>query len=89
MEHYQELIAPNPRVAMIHASLDDDVADAAKWARAEKFPWPTVLLDEHEATGLDTLGGQEQVPDTVLVDKDGKVLTRDEEEAFAKIAALK
>lgn len=89
MEQYHELIAPNPKVAFIHASLDFERPEAAKWAKKEKFPWPTVLLEDHEATGFDTLGGQEQVPDTVLLDKDGQVLTRDENEAFKKIAELK
>lgn len=89
MEQFQKLIAPNPKVAFIHASLDFDLAGATKWARQEKFPWPTVLMEQHESIGFDKLGGQEQVPDTILVDKEGNVVTRDENEAFAKIAAMK
>ncbi len=45
-------------------------------------------MEHHKATGLEDLSNLE-VPETVLVDKEGKVLTRNEEEAFARIAALK
>jgi hypothetical protein len=85
---HHKLIATNPKVAMIHASLDDTAAEAVQWARQGKFPWFTILSDEHEATGLLALSGDE-VPETILIDKSGNVLTRDEDEAFAKLAALK
>lgn len=88
MEQYHTLIGPNPKVAMLHASLDEEMKEATKWARKEAFPWPTIFMEHHKSTGLEDLSNLE-VPETVLVDKDGTILTRDEEEAFARIAALK
>lgn len=87
MEQYNKLIAANPKVEFIHASLDDDMEDATKWAKRAKFPWPTVFPDQHEAAGLGKLM-EIGAPESVLIDKDGTVLTRDEAEAFARIAEL-
>ena len=88
MEKYKKLIASNPKGALIHASLDEKEADATKWARKAKFPWLTVFLAQHEVSGLDGFG-EVMAGDSLLVDSNGKVLTRDENEAFAKIAGLK
>ena len=87
MEKHNKLIAKNPKVAMIHVSYDSDVAAATDWAKKEKFPWLTLFEDEHEASGLAELGG-EFVPDYVLIDKDGKIVTKGKTEVFEKIASL-
>ena len=88
MEQHNQLIAPNPKVAFIHASLDDNQEDATKWATKDSFPWLTVFPDQHEAAGLQSLM-EVGAPESILIDKEGTVLTRDEKEAFARIAALK
>lgn len=87
MEKYKEHIAPNPAVEMIHASADHDLEDTAAWARKTLFPWPTVIRDDFDKTGLDQFAG-EFIPHTVLIDKKGRVITTSEREAFQKIADL-
>ena len=88
MEKHNKLIAPNAKVAMIHMSLDDDLAEATALASKEGFPWLTVFQDDAEASGLKDYGSG-FVPDYVLIDKEGKVVTKGKEEVFTKIAALK
>ena len=46
MKQYNEEIATNPAVEMIHASLDRDKKAAESWAAKEGFPWPTVMMDK-------------------------------------------
>ena len=87
LEKYKKHIVPNPNVELIHASYDEKEKNALKWAKKENFPWPTVLQPEWEAVGLmeyDAFAGE-----IVLVDSSGKMITKDEDEAFAKIAELK
>ena len=87
VEDYKKTIAPNPKVELIHLSYDNDDAAALKWATKEGFPWPTVLRSKVAASGLEGFGGG-YIPDYVLLDKDGNVVAKGKEEAFAKIAAL-
>lgn len=87
MESYNKNIAGNEKVELVQVSFDDSEADALKWAKKEKFPWPTVLKDKREATGLEELSGG-FVPEYLLLSKDGKVLAKGKEEAFAEAAKL-
>ena len=87
MESYHEKIAGNDQVELIHFSYDESEADALKWAKKEKLPWPTVLPDKQEATDLERFAG-DYVPEYILIDKDGKVIANGKDECFAEIAKL-
>jgi len=87
VEKYRKQIVPNTKVELIHVSLDDEEEEATKWALEGKFPWPTVLAEHYEETGLNEYGAF--AGESFLVDSAGKIVTKDEKEAFAKISALK
>ena len=87
LEKYNKHIAPNPAVELIHASYDDVPEDALRWARKAKFPWPTVLMADWEAVGLNAYGAL--AGEILLIDSAGKILAKDEKDAFAKIPGLK
>ena len=87
MEKHKKLIADNPKVVMVHFSLDDTVEDAADWASKDKFPWYTVFTPDDDPTGLADLGGEE-VPEYLLLDATGAVVARGEADAFTMIAAI-
>ena len=57
---------------MIHVSLDQDLESASEWAAANQFPWPTVLPDDVEPSGLNQFKNGNFVPDYSLVRADGK-----------------
>lgn len=87
MESYNKKIAGNDKVELIHFSYDKSDDAALKWAKKEKFPWPTVLKDKQKATGLEEFAG-DYVPEYILISKDGKVIANGKEECFAEIATL-
>ena len=87
VESYNEKIAGNEQVELIHFSYDESDADALKWAKKEKLPWPTVLKDKQEATDLEKFAG-DFVPEYLLISKDGKVVAKGKDECFAEIAKL-
>ncbi len=87
LEKYKKHIVPNPNVELIHASYDEMEDKALQWAKKAKFTWPTILMSDWEAVGLQDYGAF--AGELRLVDSSGKVITDDEDEAFTKIAALK
>ena len=87
LEKYKKHIVTNPAVALIHASYDDAPEDALRWAREARFPWPTILMPEWEAVGLNAYGAL--AGEILLIDNTGKILAKDEKGAFAKISGLK
>ena len=92
MEKYNKLIAPNPLFEMVHVSMDEEVEDATKWAVEASLPWLTIL-PEAKADGVMTLYPEEGVPEYLLVDASGKVISTsssdededDEEDDSAKV----
>ena len=87
MESYNEKIAGNDKVELIHFTYDESDEEALKWAKKEKFPWPTILKDKQKATDLEKFAGN-FVPEYLLVSKDGEVVVKGKDECFAKIAEL-
>ena len=87
MGTYNEKIATNPKVELIHVSRDQDKESAEEWAKKEKFPWPTVLPDNFERCGLSAFAGN-GVPHYVLLDKDGNKLAEGLQAALAKAEGL-
>ncbi len=88
MKQYNEEIATNPAVEMIHASLDRDKKAAESWAAKEGFPWPTVMMDKIKESGLEEYMPR-GVPNYKLLSKDGKIVAEGKGEVFAKVAELK
>lgn len=90
MKQYNEQVADNPTVEMIHVSLDNDEDAAEAWAAKEGFPWPTVMRGKVDRAGFDTyLEGGIGIPNYKLVDKDGKVIVEGKAAVFQKVAELK
>ena len=74
MGKYNDKIAGNEKVEMIHISRDRDEDAAEAWAAKEKFPWLTVLPDDAGDTGLNDYRTANYVPFYVWVDKDGEAM---------------
>ena len=87
VESYNKKIAGNSKVELVHFTYDESDEDALKWAKKEKFPWPTILKSKQKATDLEKFAG-EYVPEYILINKDGKVIANGKEECFAEIAGL-
>ncbi len=71
---YQRYVASNPRVEMVHISLDKDNLAASRWASSSRFPWLTVLPENVKASGLERYRNGKFVPDYTLLSYDGKKL---------------
>ena len=87
MESYKRKIAKNDKVEFIHFSLDRTPEAALEWAKKEKFPWPHVLAEAHNASGLKSYA-KRFVPYYMLVDADGKILAEGNPAVFDKIDSL-
>ena len=87
VKSYKEKIAGNDKVELIQVSYDDTDEDALRWAKKEKFPWPTVLPDKHKASGLEKFAG-DSVPEYILISKDGEVVVKGKDACFKEIAKL-
>ena len=74
MEKYEESVAKNKNVEMIHVSYDRDDDSAQDWAAKEAFPWLTVLPKNAERSGLREYHQGRGVPSYSLVKADGEVV---------------
>lgn len=88
MEKYNEVIAGNPKVAMIHVSQDQSEDAAEEWAASNNFPWLTVLPKDVPRSDLSEYRTRNVVPFYTLVDKDGKELANGSSAIFAKLQEL-
>lgn len=86
MEKYQEVVAENPKVAMIHISRDQNDGAAEEWATEEQFPWLTVLPDDAERSGLLEYRTRNVVPFYTMVDADGNEVASGSSAVFRKAA---
>lgn len=88
MESYHSEIASNPKVELIHISRDDSEDRTEEWAKKEKMPWPILLKED---TDGETFifpyfpDGRFGVPSYILVDREGKEITRGRSAVFQKI----
>lgn len=89
MEKYNEKVAENPKVAMIHVSRDQSKDAAQDWAASLKFPWLTVLPKDTERSGLLEYRTRNSVPFYTMVDANGKEVANGSAAIFNKIAELK
>ena len=88
MEKYNDKIADNPKVAMIHVSQDRDEKAAQAWAAQEGFPWLTVLPGDVERSDLSAYRTRPVVPFYALVDAEGNELATGSAAVFAKAEEL-
>ena len=91
MKTYNEDIASNSKVELIHLSRDRDEDAAAAWAKKENMPWPTILSEDADVKQLIMPyfpDGRMGVPSYVLVDQTGKEVARGKASAFAKIKEM-
>jgi|TARA_B100001105_G_scaffold247965_1_gene233185 hypothetical protein len=87
VKQYKEEVADHPSVEMIHVSLDDDKKAAESWAAKEGFPWPTVMKDNLERSGLgDYL--PRGIPNYKLISMDGEIVAEGKGAVFQKVAEL-
>ncbi len=88
MEKYNESVAENKKVEMVHISLDSNESAAERWASQAGLPWLTILPDDVERTDLRTMFGQIRgVPTYILVKADGEEMGRGSS-VFTKIKEL-
>ncbi len=87
MKTYNEKIATNDAVELIHLSFDKDKDAAKAWAKKNEFPWPTVLSDKAKKTGLNKYSTK-FIPGYVLIDGDGNQLATGKPQCLAKIKEM-
>ncbi len=85
---YNQVIAGNATVEFIHVSLDHDEKAALIWAQKEQFPWLHVLPEKVKRSKLGKFHTSGSVPFYVLIDKQGKIITKGSSSAFSKAADL-
>jgi Thioredoxin-like len=74
VKKYNSVVDGNPKVEMIHVSLDRDESAAEDWAVKEKFPWYTVLPDDVSSSGLREYKTTNFVPEYALLNANGERL---------------
>lgn len=89
MEKYNTTVAENPKVEMIHVSLDSSEDSAEIWAAADGFPWLTVLPDDVERSDLKTYHTSGSVPFYTMIDASGEVVATGSSAIFKKVGELK
>lgn len=89
MKSYNDDIASNEKVELIHISRDSDDKAAEGWAEENKFPWPTLMKDDAERSELlmSFYGGG--VPTYVMIDREGNKVASGKGAIWAKLKDLK
>jgi thioredoxin-related protein len=75
VEKYNSEIAKLDNLELVQVSVDRDAKKAVAWAKKESFPWPTILMTDIEKTLVKDIKTN-AVPTYVLIDKDGKEISR-------------
>lgn len=88
MEKYNEVIAENPNVEMIHVSLDSSEDAAEGWAASNQFPWLTVLPKDVDRSKLKDYMTRNAVPHYSLRTANGEELANGSSAIFRKIEEL-
>ena len=66
---------------------DRDSKAHQKYMKKSKIPFPAIKMASKEAlTKLTDIGAEEWVPNAALITKDGKLITNEQDEVFAKLA---
>ncbi len=88
MEKYNQEIADNPDVELIHVSRDQSEDAAEEWAEANQFPWLTVLPGDVDRSKLLDYRARNSVPHYTLRTADGEELANGSSAVFNKVAEL-
>jgi hypothetical protein len=75
VEKYNSKIAKLDGLELVQVSVDNDLSKAVAWAKKESFPWPTILKTDIQKTLVKNIKTN-AVPTYVLIDKEGKEITR-------------
>lgn len=87
MSYHKRTVSKKPNVEIVQISADQNVAQAAAWAKKEKFTFPIVLQPDQPGLQAMKYAGK-GIPNYVLIDKKGKVLATGPEECKKKIKSL-
>lgn len=87
METYNNDIAKNKDVELIHLSLDRDEKTATAWGAKESMPWPTLMNGDIDSNVLRTpyFPDRMGIPAYVMVDHTGKEVARGKQAIMEKI----
>jgi hypothetical protein len=75
VKKYNDKIADQENLELVQISVDKDLTKAVEWAKKESFPWPTILMTDIQKTMVKDIKTN-AVPTYVLIDKEGKEITR-------------
>jgi hypothetical protein len=75
VKKYNDKIADQENLELVQISVDRDLKKAVAWAKKESFPWPTILMTDIQKTMVKDIKTN-AVPTYVLIDKEGKEITR-------------
>lgn len=88
METYNDSIANNADVELVHLSRDRTEDAAEAWGAKEKMPWPTLMKDDTDGDALFRPyfpSGRMGIPAYVMVDHTGKEVARGKAAIMDKI----
>ncbi|MFD2304525.1 hypothetical protein [Roseibacillus ishigakijimensis] len=88
METTKTELLKNDKVAVVHISYDSKKEEAEKWAVAEGFPWLTILGADRKASGMEKLSRSDYIPEYRLVDRQGRAVSPDGEQAIKTAVKL-
>ncbi len=74
IDFYKQFKAQHPNFELIFVSHDQNEADTLAYMKTDRMTWPAVRFDDIDQVKADQYCG-EGIPDLVLVDADGKVLS--------------
>lgn len=88
MEKYNASIANNDKIELIQVSLEGEDA-GLKWAMSHTFPWPVIQQKKIDSAKVGKNNySRRGVPTYILVDREGKEVTRSTTEIWNKIKTL-
>lgn len=88
MEYYNESIASNKEVEVIHYNLDQSEKAMDNFMVDFEFPWPAIAYSKRERVKIANEVKENFVPCYVLVDAQGEVVAKGMSAAKKKIAEL-
>ncbi len=75
VDFYKSFKPQHPDFELIFVSHDDAPADMLAYMKADAMTWPAVRFDDIDATKVDDMDPNAGLPDLILTDADGKVLS--------------
>ena len=88
MAKYEKMIADNDAIEMVLVSADQDEAGMTKFMTKAKAPFPAVKLSQVSKLSLVTKHQERGIPDYILLDAEGELITGDDALVFSEIDKL-